>query len=242
MIPSPITRVLSSMTRNGVDCLLMGGQACVLYGGAEFSRDIDFVLHVDPTNLERLSRTLAELNAEVIAVPPFGKEYLERGHAIHFRCGSPGVERLRINVMSRLRGVDPFEQLWKRRTTLEVGDLCIEVLSLPDLIAAKRTQRDKDWLMTNRLVEAHHAAHRDRPTDEQVRFWLTQSFDLEFLALRVAEYSSFAADRDVVRALGDGDEERAKTVLEEERAAVVGADRAYWAPLKQELEALRRRS
>jgi hypothetical protein len=29
------------MRKNGVKTLLMGGQACVLYGAAEFSRDID---------------------------------------------------------------------------------------------------------------------------------------------------------------------------------------------------------
>jgi len=29
------------MRRNGVRYLLMGGQACVFYGAAEFSRDLD---------------------------------------------------------------------------------------------------------------------------------------------------------------------------------------------------------
>ena len=31
------------MRMHGVRCLLMGGQACVFYGAAEFSRDTDFV-------------------------------------------------------------------------------------------------------------------------------------------------------------------------------------------------------
>ena len=56
MIQSPITRVLSSMKKNGVRCLLMGGQACVFYGGAEFSRDIDLAMlfiEVCVHNLER---------------------------------------------------------------------------------------------------------------------------------------------------------------------------------------------
>lgn len=240
MIPSPITKVLSSMRTNGVDCLLMGGQACVLYGGAEFSRDINFVLHVAAGNLERLSAVLVELQAEVIAVPPFEKQYLERGHAVHFRCGSPGTERLRVDVMSRLRGVDPFKNLWERRTTLEVDDLRIEVLSLPDLIAAKRTQRDKDWLMTNRLVEAHHAANRDHPSDERIRFWLTQSFDLEFLTSRVADHPDARCDREVIHLLQRDERSKAREALEQERREIVEADRTYWAPLKRELEALRR--
>ena len=48
----------------------MGGQACVLYGAAEFSRDTDLVILADADNLTRLRRALAELQAEVIAVPP----------------------------------------------------------------------------------------------------------------------------------------------------------------------------
>jgi hypothetical protein len=32
------------MRGHGVRCLLMGGQACVFYGAAEFSRDTDLAL------------------------------------------------------------------------------------------------------------------------------------------------------------------------------------------------------
>jgi hypothetical protein len=222
----------------------MGGQACVLYGAAEFSRDIDFVLHVGEENLDALRNALAELDAERIAVPPFSPAFLEKGHAVHFRCRAPGVERLRIDVMSRLRGVADFAELWQRRTTIETGDVAIEVLSLPDLIAAKRTQRDKDWLMTNRLVEAHHARHAGEPTPERVRFWLRESFDLEFLSERTREFADEARNlaplRPVIAALLENDESRAKEALSTEKAAIVDADRKYWAPLKKELETLRR--
>jgi hypothetical protein len=51
----------------------MGGQACVLYGAAEFSRDIDLAILADPHNLPVLAK-------------PFR---LSRGHAIHFRCMDP---------------------------------------------------------------------------------------------------------------------------------------------------------
>ena len=73
------------MRAHGVEALLMGGQACVLYGAAEFSRDADFAVLASPENLGRLSDAMAELQAEVIAVPPFELHYLERGHAIRFR-------------------------------------------------------------------------------------------------------------------------------------------------------------
>ena len=42
----------------------MGGQACVFYGAAEFSRDIDFAILADALNLARLRKALARLRAE----------------------------------------------------------------------------------------------------------------------------------------------------------------------------------
>ena len=70
MIPSRIHKVLSTMAAHQVRALLMGGQACVFYGAAEFSRDTDLVLLSDAGNLERLRRALGELQADCIAVPP----------------------------------------------------------------------------------------------------------------------------------------------------------------------------
>ena len=53
----------------------MGGQACVFYGAAEFSRDTDFAILASPANLARLKKALAELHAEIIAVPSFAIEF-----------------------------------------------------------------------------------------------------------------------------------------------------------------------
>jgi hypothetical protein len=42
----------------------MGGQACILYGAAEFSRDTDFAVLASPANLARLRRALDDLQAK----------------------------------------------------------------------------------------------------------------------------------------------------------------------------------
>jgi len=81
----------------------MGGQACVFYGAAEFSRDSDFAILADAENLDRLRGALAELRAGVIEVPPFDVTYLEKGHAIHFRCRHLECDGLRVDVMSVMR-------------------------------------------------------------------------------------------------------------------------------------------
>jgi hypothetical protein len=88
---SPILKALSSIRKSGARTLLMGGQACVFYGAAEFSRDLDLLILSDADNLGRIRSALASLDAEVIAVPPFEERHLLRGHAVHFRCRRPDV-------------------------------------------------------------------------------------------------------------------------------------------------------
>ena len=152
---NPIHKVLSTMRAYQVRCLLMGGQACILYGGTEFSRDVDFAVLASDGNLVRLRQALAELKAGVVAVPPFDEQHLRHGHAVHFRCAHPEALDLRIDVMSVLRGVDPFDVLWERRTSVELGSgLTADLMALPDLVKAKKTQRDKDWpMIPKRLID-----------------------------------------------------------------------------------------
>lgn len=224
----------------------MGGQACVLYGAAEFSRDADFAILASPENLGRLTGALAELQAEVIAVPPFEVHYLERGHAIHFRCKHPDAQGMRVDVMARLRGVAPFPQLWARRTTWDLSEgFQVDSLSLPDLVASKKTQRDKDWPMIRRLVEVSYDEGFSSPTPEQVAFWLRELRTPELLEECVRRFPDEARDaaqmRGVVAAALTEDAERIRDELAEEESRERDLDREYWDPLKSELEALRHR-
>lgn len=222
----------------------MGGQACILYGAAEFSRDADFAVLASPENLHRLDAALAELQADVIAVPPYEVRYLERGHAVHFRCKHPDAPGMRVDVMARLRGVAPFAELWARRTTWDLPEgFQIESLSLPDLVASKKTQRDKDWPMIRRLVEVSYDEGFASPTPEQIEFWLRELRTPEILIECAQAFPDKARDaassRPAVHAALRGDEDAVVEALAIEEAAERERDRAYWNPLKAELEALR---
>lgn len=54
------------MRAHRVRALLMGGQACVLYGEAEFSRDTDLAILSNSENLAKLSGALKELQRAAI--------------------------------------------------------------------------------------------------------------------------------------------------------------------------------
>lgn len=224
---------------------MMGGQACVFYGAAEFSRDTDFALPADAANLERLRAALRELRAAPIAVPPLSLEHLERGHAVHFRCQHPEAAGLRVDVMASMRGVAPFAELWERRTVLQGEDGTIyELLSLPDLVQAKKTQRDKDWPMIRRLIEADHVAGRETASLDRVRFWLREGRTPELLVELARQFPSeavamAAGARPLLAAALEGDTARTEAGLADEERAERAADREYWAPLKRELERMR---
>jgi hypothetical protein len=231
------------MQRSGVKTLLMGGQACVLYGAAEFSRDTVFAILAEEENLARLQQALADLQAECIAVPPFEPQYLAMGLAIHFRCHHPEAEAMRVDIMSKMRGVAAFEQLWGRRSTFEVGDQSLEVMSLPDLVQAKKTQRDKDWPMLSRLVEVNYFVHREHPSPEQIEFWLRELRTpplLEEVARRFPEACErLTLTRPVLRLISDGHLALSRALRQEEDAER-DADRRYWEPLRKVLERLRK--
>ncbi len=233
------------MREHQVQCLLMGGQACVLYGAAEFSRDTDLAILASEENAERLTKAMQALEAEVIAVPPFLLQHLEAGHAVHFRCRHPEAAGMRVDVMSRMRGVTDFPTLWERRTTLVMDDgtLC-DLLSLGDLVQAKKTQRDKDWPMIRRLVEANYFANQADPSPEQLVFWFQELRTPELLRDLAQTHPAIAKDAVPSRALiqhAISDDVPALTAsLEDEERLERLNDKAYWQPLKQELERLRR--
>ena len=225
----------------------MGGQACVLYGAAEFSRDIDFAIVASPANAAALRRALASLQAEVIAVPPFDLTHLRKGHAVHFRCKHPEAAGFRIDVMSRMRGVEPFAKLWARRTSMEVAaGLIHDLLSLPDLVLAKKTQRDKDWPMIRRLVEADYFAGRHDGKPKQLSFWLrelrTPSLLCDLASSTGSMTRKLAVERPLLSLALQADVPALERALLEEEGREREEDRRYWRPLRRELEQMRHES
>jgi hypothetical protein len=214
-----------------------------LYGAAEFSRDTDLATAADAQNLHRLRVALDELLAERVAVPPFEEVYLEMGLAVHFRCRHPEAIGQRVDVMSKMRGVDSFSELWERRTTVMLETEPHDLLSLPDLVQAKKTQREKDWPMISRLLETDYFLHRDEPTAPRVEFWLMELRSASLLVEAAARFPSEAhqlsSQRPLLVKAISGNTEAVATELREEQAAEQAADRLYWQPLKKELERLR---
>ena len=222
----------------------MGGQACVFYGAAQVSRDIDLVLLASPENFNRLESALLQLEAERIAVPPFSPEILHQGHAVHFRCAAANVQDLRIDVMTRLRGVLPFELLWERRTVIQDSSGTVfSLLSVPDLVQAKKTQRSKDWPIIELLVAIHYRENSKDPRQDWIEFWLREARTPELISELVRRFpdetNALRTVRPLLAIAPSAHMEELRKALDEEVRNEQAVDRLYWAPLKAELEKFR---
>ena len=238
---SPIPKALSTFLKHNVKALLIGGQACILYGAAEFSRDIDLAIMISPENLENLTLALEELEAERIFYPDLSEDVLLRGHACHFRCQRTEIRGLRIDVIGVMRGVDSFPELWKRREEIELPGIGkVSIIGLFDLVKAKKTQRDKDWPMIRRLIEADIHRVSNAPSEDKICFWLSECRTPELLILLSAKYPKIAfrmsANRLLLSSAIQGNLEKVQILLKDEEDKEREADRQYWMPLKKELE------
>ena len=226
--------------------LLMGGQACVFYGAAQFSKDIDFLILAEDENFEGLHAALGEMKATRIAVPGFDPRVLDRGHAVHYRCKATGVEGLRVDIMTKLRDLPDFSILWDRRTTITESDgQKIDLLSVPDLVNAKKTQRMRDWPMISALVEGHYDQYTSEPNPSRIDFWLRESRVEDRLIDLVVRFPAEAAamavsTRPLLTLAITPDLPRLREALDAEVRAEQEKDRVYWEPLKREMEEFRR--
>ena len=244
MTPNPILKVLSILNKYEVQYLLIGGQACIIYGAAEFSRDSDFVIFSSPDNLARMRKALKAMKAGSIYVPPLDEKYLERGHACHFRCGAIDVKGLRIDVIAKMRGCDEFDILWKRRKKLSLKKgVILNIISLQDLVRSKKTQRDKDWLMLKRLVDNDIILKEYKASPGRIKWWFSECRNADILVELTKRYGTIAKEsvknRPLISSAIRSDKRVLLIKLNREEAEERKKDIAYWLPLRKELETLR---
>lgn len=244
MTPNPILTVLSTLKEHRVKSLLIGGQACIIYGAAEFSRDSDFVIFSSTKNLMRLKEALNELGAELIYVPPLQRRYLKKGHACHFRCNREDVKGLRIDILSKLRGCSSFHKLWERKNTISLKDgNIIDVISLQDLVQSKKTQREKDWFMLKRLVNNDIMMCEFQAPEGHILWWFQECRNATLLIKLRKKYPDIAKGhiklRPLLKLTTSSNVELLNKALHNERELEIKKDRKYWMPLRKELEVLR---
>jgi predicted nucleotidyltransferase len=153
------SELVQALVDGGVEFVIVGGVAVVLHGMPRFTKDLDICYALDADNLDRLGNVLVNLGAKLRGVPdevpfvPDGKA-LRRTEILTLETPEGAID-----LLVHPDGAPEYETLRKNATTMELADRQVQVASIDDLIAMKRTAgRPQD--LTD--VEALEVAARER--------------------------------------------------------------------------------
>ena len=137
MLNSHYRDILSILSEKKVKFLLVGAYAMAAHGYPRSTMDIDLFIKPDPDNAILVLQALSDFGAPVEGL---SLEDLQTEGLI-FQIG---VAPCRIDILTSIDGIK-FEDAFVRSQMIEVENIPIHVLSIPDLIINKQTTgRTKD--------------------------------------------------------------------------------------------------
>jgi hypothetical protein len=120
--------------------VVIGGVAVGAHGHVRATEDLDIVPDPDRDNLDRLGNVLTRLDARLVSGPERGIDpairralYQGRNLTVTTRLGD-------LDVVQRLPGVPPWDELAAEAETATLGDQSVSVSSRAHLIAMKRAR------------------------------------------------------------------------------------------------------
>ncbi len=153
--PLDLSRIVEVLERHGVAYVIVGGVAGRLHGASRVTFDLDVVAGRDVQNLDRMAAALEELGAFLRV----GGLDDEAARALPVVLDGPALNAMEtstwrtdagdVDVLACLRDADgrpiPYDDLVDRATSSILDGVAVRLVSLPDLITAKRyADRAKD--------------------------------------------------------------------------------------------------
>lgn len=150
-----LAEVVNALETVGVRCLVMGGHAVRYYGLDRVTDDFD--LQLAPDCFEDLTDRLAQSDwlrgRDLREIPSWRADSFRR-----FQIGVlPSGREEWLEFWKGNHLLPSFADAYARRESGEYGGRMCDFLSLADLIRAKETEREKDWLDIQYLEEIQDA-------------------------------------------------------------------------------------
>jgi hypothetical protein len=148
-----INRLLGPLITNGVDFVLIGGQAGISHGSSYPSYDLDVLYARDRDNVTRLVKALEEIDVRLRGAPadvPFILDAKTIENGANFTFITPYGD---FDVLADAAGMPAYDELKSAAIDREVFGHVVKVASLDHLIAMKRAAgRTKDKLMVEEYI------------------------------------------------------------------------------------------
>lgn len=140
--------LLSAFDDEGVEYLLVGAHAVMIYAHPRYTKDMDVWVKPSDENAERVFRALRRFGAPLEGIT--AKDFTDPEVIYQI-----GVAPNRIDVMMGIAGVG-FDAAWQNRVESTYGEVPMYVIAKVDLIRSKKaTGRRQDLLDVEVLEEGH---------------------------------------------------------------------------------------
>jgi hypothetical protein len=146
--------LLKRLTNTGVDFVIVGGFAGVVYGCTFVTEDIDICCDFSAENLIRLQKALVKLHPVHRMTPKKIKFQLNQKHVAQFKNLYLDTDIGQLDCLSYINGLGDFSEVKKSSIPIEVEGMKLYVLSIDALIKAKMAMnRPKDKEAVRQLEE-----------------------------------------------------------------------------------------
>lgn len=138
---------IGALNARKVRYLLIGAHAVAFHARPRATKDLDVYIDPTPANAKRLKAALGDFFG---GTPPgyADADLLDPDAIIQL-----GVAPVRIDILSRVEGLESFSKAWRRRVEGKFGSVDAHYVALEDLIAAKEAAdrpQDRSDLVTLR--------------------------------------------------------------------------------------------
>ena len=137
--------LLRLLNQEGAEFLVVGAYAVIYYTEPRYTKDIDLWVNPEKNNAEKVFAALKKFGAPLKKITADDFANKELFYQI-------GVEPNRIDIIMDISGLE-FTKAWKKRKRTHYGEENISMLSLADLIKAKKSAgRPQDLLDLQKLA------------------------------------------------------------------------------------------
>lgn len=141
--------VFSILKEYKVRYVVVGGTAVNLHGVPRFTADLDLIIDLEHENVLKFIEALKKINfkpkvpvkGEEFAVEENREKWIKEKHAVVFSFHN--LPRFDKTIDVFIKNPIEFEELYKRRISLNVSGLRISLISLDDLITLKKLANRK---------------------------------------------------------------------------------------------------
>jgi hypothetical protein len=151
--------LLEALNRRKAQYLVIGAHAVGIYAEPRGTKDLDIWVNPTKTNAKRVYAALKEFGAPLFVTTE--ETLINKEDFLII-----GVAPNRIDILKSIPGLE-FRACWKDRRTIEIGDTTVYVLSLDDLLTAKRAAgRPQDLVDAAKLEKALELEREQQQTSQ----------------------------------------------------------------------------